>query len=589
MFCIEGELFHRLNQLGKSKLYCISLAQKKYYYNKIQLFLISLKAFQHFESSIEDFVIEDQLKFNTYVHFSQNDLISCYNLLHSLFHQNSEILLTLENCSTFQILADVLKNPCLKSQCQKVSPNKNRKFKLSSKFLSLLSFVQRNKLNNFHLIVNEQIFLINFELFCCVSDFFFQKKDLGPQFLFSIPDVHFDYFLRFINIFQRQTLNFEEESFASWMFLIDTFGLTCLLPLIPKELLFPQNPQEAIYFLAKPFCQDFEQQFNQSISFLIQNIDRISLKQFLSLQNYSLIQLFSSNQLKISNEDFLLNAILNIIDRDINRKYLLKLIRFPFISSHLIIDLFKKDYINEIDFDDFESLKDCLFSEIGKPNSEIPFQRWKKEFKFLSRNEIEEISHILHEHLKTAERPIKQIQKIIDSNIQLDLQNQNFRQQIKKPIKENQVIKDQISAFQTQIQALLQNNDVLNNEILSLKKELNKFPVISFKQIEGDVFQNKELKNPDICDYPLKLHYLNNQKSEINEQMQNQYHRSFLFEFQINESKIERKIPFQAVNHEGLFYHLHNIYSIQQLKNIIQIKTSSDFNSDLFPKENVLI
>jgi hypothetical protein len=65
-----------------------------------------------------------------------------------------------------------------------------------------------------------------------------------------------------------------------------------------------------------------------------------------------------------------------------------------------------KEIVSEL----FDSLKDRLFSDIGKPNSEIPFQRWNEEFKFLSRNEIEKIFHILQKHLKTNERPIEQVQ-----------------------------------------------------------------------------------------------------------------------------------------------------------------------------------
>jgi hypothetical protein len=73
----------------------------------------------------------------------------------------------------------------------------------------------------------------------------------------------------------------------------------------------------------------------------MKDFDQISLKQFLPLQNISIQHLFSSSQLKITNEDLLLQKIMDIIDLDINRKCLLKLVRFPFISSSLLIDLFQ--------------------------------------------------------------------------------------------------------------------------------------------------------------------------------------------------------------------------------------------------------
>jgi hypothetical protein len=180
----------------------------------------------------------------------------------------------------------------------------------------------------------------NFELWNCVSDFFLQNKNIGDQFVFSIPDEHFDCFLKFINIFHGETLHFEENLFSSWVFLIYTFGLSCLLSFIPKEFLSLHTLQEALSFLLKPFCQDFEQQFNQSVSLLLQHFDQISLEQFLSLPNSSLFYLFSSSQLKIPNEDFLLKLIMNLIDKGRNSKCLSKSIRFPFVSSTLLIDLF---------------------------------------------------------------------------------------------------------------------------------------------------------------------------------------------------------------------------------------------------------
>jgi hypothetical protein len=277
------------------------------------LFLL-LETFEYFESLINYFVIEDHLNLNYPLRSSEEDLIVCYDQLHSLFNLTTEIFLTLQNHSIFQALANILGNPYLSFQCKKVSSKNNRKFKLSSESISLLSSNQRNKLNDFNLIINEQTFPTNFELLCCASEFFIQKKVLEDQFIFFLPVRHFECFLQFLNIFHDEPFNFEEESFSSWMLLIDTFSMPCLLPFIPKELLFPQNLQKALYFLSKSFCQDFEQQFNQSISFLLQFFNQISLEQFLSLQSSALLHLFSSNKLKIINEDFLLNLIMNMID-----------------------------------------------------------------------------------------------------------------------------------------------------------------------------------------------------------------------------------------------------------------------------------
>jgi hypothetical protein len=159
------------------------------------------------------------------------------------------------------------------------------------------------------------------------------------------------------------------EPFSSLTYLINTFGLSSLFLLIPNKVPSPQNLQETFSFLSKPYCHKFEQQFNDSIHFLLKDFDQIYLKQFLSLQNISLHHLLSSSQLKIKNEDLLLQKIMGMIDQVINRKCFLKFVRFSFVSSSLLINLFKKDFMEEIDFDLFQSLKDRLFSDIAKPNS----------------------------------------------------------------------------------------------------------------------------------------------------------------------------------------------------------------------------
>jgi seryl-tRNA synthetase len=165
--------------LQKPKSYYISLAGKRYHYTRTQLFNLSLQAIEHFESLRDDFVIENYLNFNSLVQFSQNDLVSCFKELHSLFEATTEILLTPQNQQNFQILADALGNSYLSFQCNQVSTEENRIFKLTSEYLSILKPDQRSKLNNFDLIINEQTITINIELFCCISDLFIQKKDIG--------------------------------------------------------------------------------------------------------------------------------------------------------------------------------------------------------------------------------------------------------------------------------------------------------------------------------------------------------------------------------------------------------------------------
>jgi hypothetical protein len=255
----------------------------------------------------------------------------------------------------------------------------------------------------------------------------------------------------------------------------------------------------------------------------------------------------------------------------------------------LRIDLFQKDDMNENNSELLESFKDRFFSDGGKPNSDILFERLNEEFKFLSRNKIEEIYHILQEYFKTNKTPIGQIQQLIENNIQLESQNQDFIQQIEKLKKENQMLKDQILGLNDQVQDLNQKNKALNNEISTLKNDLNKFPTIPLKQIEEFSLQNRKLTKSKIRDHSFHLQLLNDQMKHFNGQMQKQFHKSFPFEFHLGESKIDQRFPFKSSSNEGLFNRLTHQYLIHQLKDLIQIQTSSDNDSIKKPKENVLI
>jgi regulator of replication initiation timing len=177
---------------------------------------------------------------------------------------------------------------------------------------------------------------------------------------------------------------------------------------------------------------------------------------------------------------------------------------------------------------------------------------------------------------------------LIENNNHFQSQNRNFAEQIKTLEKENRELKDQISNLQNQVQDLHQQNEALNNEVITLKNDLNKFPIIPLKRIEEFSLQTRKLTKSKIRDSSFQLQQLNDQMIHFNKQMQKQFQKSFPFEFLIEESKIEQKFPFQANNHEGLFFNFNNIYSIHLLKNLIRIQTSSDWDQMTWPKENVL-
>jgi hypothetical protein len=110
MFYIEGKLFHRLNQLNRIKPYCIKVGNTLYHYSEIQLVFLSLRAVEHFETSTEELVIDDQYLRNHSFEISLDDFMICFNQVNSLFSSTSEIILTSENVPTFKIFADIIDN-----------------------------------------------------------------------------------------------------------------------------------------------------------------------------------------------------------------------------------------------------------------------------------------------------------------------------------------------------------------------------------------------------------------------------------------------------------------------------------------------
>jgi hypothetical protein len=69
---------------------------------------------------------------------------------------------------------------------------------------------------------------------------------------------------------------------------------------------------------------NFKDKYERAILLLVKQIDNMNLNHFLSLPNSVLESIFTSDQLQIENEDFLLNLILQMNDNDPNRKCLFK-------------------------------------------------------------------------------------------------------------------------------------------------------------------------------------------------------------------------------------------------------------------------
>jgi hypothetical protein len=116
------------------------------------------------------------------------------------------------------------------------------------------------------------------------------------------------------------------------------------------------------------------------------------------LPNFVLEQLVQSPQLQVESEDVLFDLVIDLIERDPNRKSIVKNIYFPGASPIRLINFFDNYSFEEVDFDLFESIKVRLFCNILQLDS---FQSSRQEnlLTFRSKEKIDEILELL-QHMK---------------------------------------------------------------------------------------------------------------------------------------------------------------------------------------------
>lgn len=254
-----------------------------------------------------------------------------------------------------------------------------------------------------------------------------------------------------MKLFHGRPFLISDQPIDSFIFLVEFFELDqTLLKLHPYSFPLPTTLEEALNFLSKSYCVQFPDLCEHSIEIAVSQISQITFEQFQVIQNHALLKIFSSPNIKLLNEDSLFYLLLNLIDEDESKKILLPTIHYPFVSSNLMIQLFTKIFYDDLNPSFFESLKQRLISDISKPNSDIPFNRWNETPKFLSRNEIEQIIIILEKYSQTNERVLEQIYALIN---------------------ENGKFKETITRQNTQIESISKENIELKNQIEKLTKE----------------------------------------------------------------------------------------------------------------------
>jgi hypothetical protein len=190
----------------------IKIGRHTFKYSKYQLPFLSNKAIQHFHRSELPFEIQYS---NESDRFTFEDLLSCFKSIDSLLHSATEMEITENNLAAFEYLSNVLDNRYLLILCKKVTSDASQIFKFTSKNLQFISLDRLQKINDFKLIINGQIFEINYSLFCLVSDKIKEMNKGEEGLKISMPNEHFPCFVLLLDTCKGLPFYFENYSFGS--------------------------------------------------------------------------------------------------------------------------------------------------------------------------------------------------------------------------------------------------------------------------------------------------------------------------------------------------------------------------------------
>jgi hypothetical protein len=282
-------------------------------------------------------------------------------LLDSLFHSTTTIEINEANVLSLFFLAEILDNPFLLSKCEKYSTTNPQTFSFCFKQLRFLHQKDRNSLNNLQISVNEMIFQTNRLFYSCLSDSFLKLIPSPSDIILSIPQQHLFCFISFLNILKGIPMNLSKLDHNSIISVIQIVDCSSAFSFLSSQIKIPESFSESIQFLQNSFCSYLKEHFVQSISILSSNLREVSFDILNLFSIETLEMIFSSEELRIPNEDFLFQLISRLIQINSNRKYLYRFIFLPKVSPELIQREFSNLRIEDINSELLGIFKTKLF------------------------------------------------------------------------------------------------------------------------------------------------------------------------------------------------------------------------------------
>jgi hypothetical protein len=350
-FTLSAQCFHTLNTFKCQQNLALSFGGKIFQYSFEQLAFLSPLIFSHYMISSKPFYIEIEEK-------QLRKFLNCFVQLDSLLRQSSSLKINSQNVKVFSKIAESLDNSFLIECCESFFGKEGIEFSLNSLHLSRLSLPAKKVLKNFTLIINNKPILINYSLFCCVSDLLLHIDPLYQSFSLNVSNNIFQCFLSFMKVFDGIPFYWKKFQLSTILSMSEVFHLHSLHAFINDFVPFsPKNIEESIQFLSQSCSSSFENIFQQSVLILVENFKKLSFDQINSLSIEALQEILQNDQIQKLNQDYLLNLVLQLIEKDSNKNILLKNIKLNLISSKMMKEFLNKIHVYDLDIDLFEQIK----------------------------------------------------------------------------------------------------------------------------------------------------------------------------------------------------------------------------------------
>jgi hypothetical protein len=200
---------------------------------------------KHFQKSNDIFIINLPSDSDYQIQkLSKIKFLQSFAKLYQLIKNSTPLIIEKEEIPYFEYLGQILDNQTILKACNSFTSESKFEIIFSSSHLKHVPRKQKNLLLDFSLIVNGITFQVNYSLFCSVCDKFYETGRQLKEFTVSIPEQFFKCFESFIKLFDGQKFYFSSFSFDSLIFLIDLFGISCLIPFLTTQIPIPKTIQD---------------------------------------------------------------------------------------------------------------------------------------------------------------------------------------------------------------------------------------------------------------------------------------------------------------------------------------------------------